>query len=137
MPIKFINPAFVLVSLLYGVNKLVDWVSSYEGVKPFIDNLSEHPLINYRHVPVKSLYELRRLIHDMDDFLPLCKIPVLVLHGQHDPIVSVNSASGIIEKLDTKNKQLKIIDSNRHGILMENIGGTWSFIDDFMTSCSK
>ncbi|MDD1629824.1 MAG: alpha/beta hydrolase [Methylococcaceae bacterium] len=135
VPIKFINPAFMLVSLLYGVNKMVDWVSSYDGVKPFIDNFSEHPSINYRHVPVKSLYELRRLIHDMDDFLPLCKIPVLVLHGQHDPIVSVNSASGIIEKLDTKNKQLKIIDSNRHGILMENIGGTWSIINDFMTSC--
>ena len=126
VPIKFINPAFMLVSLLYGVNKLVDWLSSYEGVKPFIDNFSEHPAINYRHVPVKSLYELRRLIHDMDDFLPLCNIPVLILHGQHDPIVSVNSASEVMEKLDTKNKQLKIVDSNRHGILMENIGGTWN-----------
>ncbi|MDD1638052.1 MAG: hypothetical protein LUQ56_07965, partial [Methylococcaceae bacterium] len=27
------------------------------------------------------------------------------------------------------------IDSNRHGILMENIGGTWSVINDFMISC--
>ena len=136
VPIKFINPAFMLVSLLYGVNKLVDWVSSYEGVKPFIDNFSEHPAINYRHVPVKSLYELRRLIHDMDDFLPLCKLPVLILHGQHDPVVSVNSASEVMDKLDTKNKQLKIIDSNRHGILMENIGGTWNLINDFMIGCT-
>jgi hypothetical protein len=40
-----------------------------------------------------------------------------------------------MEKMDTKNKQLKIIDSNRHGILMENIGGTWSIINDFMISC--
>ncbi|MGR8998728.1 MAG: alpha/beta fold hydrolase [Gammaproteobacteria bacterium] len=136
VPLKFINPAFMLVSFLYGVNKLVDWVSSYEGVKPFIDNFSEHPTINYRHVPVKSLYELRRLIHDMDDFLPLCKIPVLILHGEHDPIVSVNSAPEIMDKLVTKNKQLRIIDSNRHGILMENTGGTWNLIDNFMTSCA-
>ncbi len=135
VPIKFINPAFMLVSLLYGVNKLVDWVSSYEGVKPFIDNRSEHPAINYRHVPVKSLYELRRLIHDMDEFLPLCNIPVLILHGEHDPIVSVNSAPEIMDKLGTGNRQLKIIDSNRHGILMENIGGTWDVINDFMISC--
>jgi len=135
VPVKFINPAFMLVSLLYGVNKLVDWVSSYEGVKPFIDNFSEHPSINYRHVPVKGLYELRRLIHDMDDFLPHCNIPVLILHGEHDPIVSVNSATEVMEKLDSKNKQLKIIDSNRHGILMENIGGTWDIINDFMISC--
>jgi esterase/lipase len=136
VPLKFINPAFMLVSLLYGVNKLVDWVSSYEGVKPFIDNFSEHPFINYRHVPVKSLYELRRLIHDMDDFLPLCKIPILILHGEHDPVVSVNSAPEIMDKLVTKNKQLRIIDSNRHGILMENIGGTWNLIDNFMTRCA-
>ena len=85
VPIKFINPRFMLVSLLYGANKLVDWVSSYEGVKPFIENDSEHPLINYRHVPVKSLYELRRLIHDMNDCLPRCRCPVLVMHGDHAP----------------------------------------------------
>ena len=136
VPIKFINPAFVLVSLLYAVNNLVDWISSYEGVKPFIDNFSEHPAINYRHVPVKSLYQLRRLIHDMDDYLPHCNIPVLVLHGSHDPIVSVKSAREIMDKLETGNRQLKIIDSNRHGILMENIGGTWSIINDFMMICS-
>ncbi len=137
VPIKFINPAFMLISLLHGVNKLVGWVSSYEGITPFIENGTEHPLINYRHVPVKSLYELRRLIQDMNDFLPLCNIPVLILHGEHDPIVSVDSASEIMDKLATKNKQLRIIDSNRHGILMENIGGTWNLIDEFMTSCSN
>ena len=60
--------------------------------------------INYRHVPVKSLYELRRLIHDMDEFLPLCNIPVLILHGEHDPIVSVNSAPEIMDKLETGNQ---------------------------------
>ncbi|MDD5321648.1 MAG: alpha/beta hydrolase [Methylococcales bacterium] len=137
VPLKFINPAFMLVSLLHGVNKLVDWVSSYEGVTPFIENGTEHPLINYRHVPVKSLYELRRLIQDMDDFLPLCNVPVLILHGEQDPIVSASSAPEIMGKLSTKNKQLKIIDSNRHGILMENIGGIWSYINDFMsTTCS-
>ena len=126
----------MLVDVLYGVNKLVDWVSSYEGVKPFIYNFSEHPAINYRHVPVKSLYQLRRLIHDMDEYLPHCNIPVLVLHGSHDPIVSVKSAREIMAKLETGNRQLKIIDSNRHGILMENIGGTWTIINEFMMSCS-
>ena len=137
VPIKFINPAFMLVSLLYGANKLVDWVSSYEGIKPFIDNISEHPGINYRHVPVKSLYELRRLIHAMDDFLPLCNCPVLILHGDQDPIVSVKSAREIIHKLKAGNRQLRIIDSTRHGILMENIGGTWGIIDDFMKRCTE
>jgi esterase/lipase len=135
VPVKFINPAFMLVPLLHGTNKLVDWVSSFEGLKPFIENPTEHPAINYRHVPVKSLYELRMFIQDMDDFLPLCKRPVLILHGDHDPVVSLKSAQEVMDKLGAKNKQLKVISSNRHGILMENIGGTWNVINDFMNNC--
>ena len=65
LPIKFINPAFMLVPLLHGTNKLVDWLSSFEGVKSFIENPTEHPDVNYRNVPVKSLYELRLLIEAM------------------------------------------------------------------------
>lgn len=135
VPIKFINPAFMLVPLLHGTNKLVDWVSSFEGIKPFIENPTEHPLINYRHVPVKSLYELRLLIGSMDDFVPLCTVPVLILQGDNDPVVSFKSAQEVMNKLTCKNKQLKVITSNRHGILMENIGGTWESIDEFMKVC--
>jgi len=135
VPIKFNNPAFMLVPFWHEANKLVDWVPAYEGIRPFIDNRSEHPAINYRHVPIKSLYELRRLIRAMNDSLPHCKIPVLILHGDEDPIVAVKSATEVIDNLQTSNKQLKIINSNRHGILMENIGGTWQVIDDFIANC--
>ncbi|MEQ1557365.1 MAG: alpha/beta fold hydrolase [Methyloglobulus sp.] len=135
VPIKFINPAFMLVPLLHGTNKLVDWLSSYEGIKPFIENPTEHPDINYRHVPVKSLYELRLLIESMNEFVPLCKVPTLVLQGNEDPVVSVKSAQEVTNKLTAANKLLKIVPSKRHGILMENIGGTWESIDEFMNSC--
>jgi esterase/lipase len=135
VPIKFINPAFMLVPLLHGTNKLVDWLSSYEGIKPFIDNVSEHPNVNYRNVPVKALYELRLLINSMDDFVPRCQVPVLVLQGDNDPVVSAKSAPQVMDKLTTKNKKLVVIESKRHGILMENIGGTWDRIDEFMKDC--
>jgi esterase/lipase len=135
LPIKFINPALAMVPLIHGTNKLVDWLSSYEGIKPFFENDTEHPAINYRHVPVKSLYELRLLIENMDDFAPHCTVPVLVLQGDNDPVVSFKSAQEIMGKLTCKNKQLKIINSKRHGILMENIGGTWESIDVFMKEC--
>lgn len=135
VPIKFINPAFMLVPLLHGTNKLVDWISSYEGVKPFIENPTEHPTINYRHVPVKSLYQLRLLIDSMSDFLPLCTAPVQVLQGDNDPVVSFRSAHEVMNKLGSTHKKLKMISSNRHGILNENIGGTWESIDEFMKAC--
>jgi esterase/lipase len=135
LPIKFINPAFMMVPLIHGTNKLVDWISSFEGIKPFFENATEHPTINYRHVPVKSLYELRLLIENIDDFAPLCTVPVLVLQGNNDPVVSFKSADEIMGKLTCKSKQRVTINSNRHGILMENIGGTWESIDEFMHTC--
>jgi len=137
LPIKFINPALMLVPLIHGTNKLVDWVTSYEGIKPFFENPTEHPTINYRHVPVKSLYQLRLLVENLDEFAPLSKAPILVLQGDKDPIVSVKSAQEIMNKLTCKNKQLKIVSSSHHGILMDNIDNTWKAIDDFMKECSN
>ncbi|MGZ8188090.1 MAG: alpha/beta hydrolase, partial [Methylosarcina sp.] len=137
VPLRFINSSFMLVPLLHGTNKLVDWVSSFEGIKPFMANVSEHPTINYRHVPVRALYELRLLIQHMDEVLPKINIPVLVMHGDEDPIVSVRSAPEVMSKLGTQNKELRIVNSNRHGILMENIGGTWSINDEFIAQCVR
>jgi esterase/lipase len=137
IPIQFTNPAFMLVSLLHGTNKLVDLVTAYEGVKPFIENIQEHPLINYRHVPVKALYELRQLIHDLDEFLPLCIRPILILHADGDPVVSVKSAYKVNNAISNADKQLTLLPARKHGILMENIAGTWELIDAFMGKNSR
>jgi len=132
VPIKFVNPAFMLVPLLHNTNTLVRWFSSLEGVKPFIDNVSEHPDINYRNTPVRALYELRRMITHMEALLPDIETPTLLLYADQDPIVAPQSTEIVFEKLGSKQKQLQPIKANRHGILMENIGGTWSMIDEFL-----
>jgi esterase/lipase len=137
VPIKFVNPAFMLVPFLHGANTLVDWISSYDGIKPFIENNSEHPKINYHHVPVKSLYELRRLIDTLRDLLPKIDVPTLIVHAKDDPVVNFESATDIMELLTTTPKQLIGINANRHGILMENLGGTWAAIDTFMQQCQS
>lgn len=132
VPIKFVNPAFMLVSLLHNTNTLVRWFSSLEGVKPFIDNTSEHPDINYRNTPVRALYELRRMITHLEALLPDIETPTLLLYADQDPIVAPQSTELVYEKLGATQKQLQPIQANRHGILMENIGGTWSMIDAFL-----
>ena len=132
VPIKFVNPAFMLVPLLYNTNALVHWVSSLEGVKPFIDNPPEHPDINYRNTPVRALYELRRLIQHMEALLPDIETPSLVLYADEDPVVSPESAETVYKKLGATHKLLHAIKSKRHGILMENIDGAWPVIDEFL-----
>jgi esterase/lipase len=136
LPIRFMNPAFPLIPLLHGTNRLVDLITSFEGVKPFIENETEHPDVNYRHVPVKSLYELSLLIDDMEKSAPKCKAPILIVQGDHDPVVSYKSAEEIMNKLTCKNKRLHKIHSTRHGMLMENIGGTWEAINQFLKECA-
>ncbi|MBL1264181.1 alpha/beta fold hydrolase [Methylomicrobium sp. RS1] len=137
VPLKFINPTFMLIPFLHGTNKFVDWVSSYEGVKPFLENVSEHPHVNYRNVPVRCLYELRLLIQHLDEFLPKIEIPVLITHGDQDPVVSVKSAPEIMQKIRVPDRQLKILKSKRHGIIMENIDGMWKINDDFIIHCTS
>ncbi|HLF98542.1 MAG TPA: alpha/beta fold hydrolase [Methylococcaceae bacterium] len=132
VPVKLIDPAFMLVPLVHGTNRLVGWLSSYEGVKAFIENVAEHPRVNYKNTPVRGLYELRRLIEAMDEFLPLIDVPSLVVYADKDPVVSVRSAQILMDKLGGTNKKLKIIPAKRHGILMENVGGSWKVIDDFL-----
>ncbi len=137
VPQKFVNPAFMLVPLLHGTNTLVAWVSAFEGVKPFIDNEPEHPAINYRNTPVRALYELRLLMAELDELLPQISLPVLMLYGDHDPVVSPKGAPVIMEKLGSKHKQIHAIKSERHGILMENIDGAWGVIDEFLNELCR
>ncbi len=132
VPIKFVNSSFMLVSLLHNTNVFVEWVSSFEGVKPFLENSPEHPEINYHNVAVRALYELRRLIQQMETLLADITMATLVLHADQDPVVSVQSAKTVFEKLGAKNKQLHIIESDHHGILMDNQNNTWSVIDSFL-----
>jgi esterase/lipase len=135
VPINFVDSSLMLVPLLHRTNKLVQWLSSYEGVKPFIHNDPENPEINYQAVPVRSLYELRRLIQEMLTSLEKIKVPTLLVYADQDPIVAINSADIILKKLHCQHKELNIIHSDQHGILMHNLAGTWATINKFISHC--
>lgn len=132
VPTKFVDASLMLVPLLHGTNKLVKWVSTFEGVKHFVENDPEHPTVNYRNAPIRSLYELRRLIQDMEEDLEKISVPTLLVFADKDPIVSIESAQKIIEKLTAAEHELKIVEADRHGILMDNLGETWEMITDFL-----
>ncbi len=132
VPIKFVSAAFMLVPLLHNTNSLVRWASSLEGVKPFIENIPEHPDINYRNTPIRALYELRRLIHNIETLLTDIETPSLFLYADQDPVVSPQSAETVFDNLGAKYKYLHLVKADRHGILMENIDNTWTIIDEFL-----
>jgi esterase/lipase len=55
-----------------------------------------------------------------------------LVHADNDPVVDIESANIILKKLGTEYKKVVTIHSDRHGFLMENIGGTWEHINSFL-----
>ena len=136
VPVKFRNRNLIFVSVIHGINKLTKWVSSLEGLMPFRSNESEHPDINYRHIPMRGLFELRRLIDNMKRRLSDVICPVAVIQGTEDQIIDSKSAEIVLKKIASKDASLHMIPSKRHGILSEDIGGTQELVTSFLMSLS-
>ena len=133
VPLKFQNKNMVFVPLMHRANRLVRWVSSYEGIMPFrASENTEHPEINYRHMPIRGLYELRRMVDELKDQLAHVQCPVRLVQGDKDPVVVPESAGLIHKLLGTEQKELEIIPSERHGILYDDIGATHQLIIEFV-----
>jgi esterase/lipase len=123
-PMKFQDRGMRFVPLVHSANRLVRWMSSFEGVKPFQTNESEHPGLNYRQMPVRGLYELTVLVDALKASLPRVACPVTLIQGNEDPVVVPEAVHGIVERLPEVPVELKIVDSQRHGIINEDIGDT-------------
>ena len=135
VPIKFRKSTMMFVPLVHGTNTLVRWLSSYEGIRPYIVNNPEHPDVNYRNIPVRGLYELRRLVTELESRLADVHCPTLIVQGDEDPVVVPKSAGIIFEKLGSKEKELLFIHSEHHSILMENADHTQEKILSYLKTC--
>jgi esterase/lipase len=136
-PMKFRDRNIIFVPLVHTANKLVRWVSSYEGVMPFRATQPEHPHINYRNKPVRGLYELRAMLDELDERLVDVQCPVTLIQGTDDPTVDAQSAEMIHKKLGARQKEVVRVDANRHGILYEDIGETQERIVSFLRTLSS
>jgi len=130
-PVRFRNRNLIFVPVIHGANRLTRWASSLEGVMPFRENESEHPDINYRHIPIRGLFELRRLVAELARRLGDIACPIAVIQGSDDRVVDPRSARMIVNKVKSAEKSLHIVPSDRHGIVTENIGDTHAIILDF------
>ncbi|HSS63307.1 MAG TPA: alpha/beta fold hydrolase, partial [Gammaproteobacteria bacterium] len=133
VPIIFGNKNMRFVPLVHGANRLVRAISPVEGVMPFRPNQSEHPHINYYHMPIRGLYELRLLRDELRRRLNEVRCSVLLLQGDKDPVVDPRSMGKLRDLLSSAKVEAKMISSKRHGILYEDIGGTFDTVLDYVT----
>lgn len=136
-PLRYRNRNMVFVPLMHGANRLVRSMSPADGIMPFRLNNTEHPHINYRHVPIRALYELRRLTDALEATLPRVTCPVKVLQATGDRVVDPRSADLIYDKLGSEDKSVVFIPADRHGILNEDIGDTHAVIEQFLLALEQ
>ncbi len=122
-PVRVRDRGMRLVPLVHGANVVMGTLAG-KGVLRFHRTEPEHPDINYRHVPVRGLYQLGHLIGATQDRLDRVRCPVLLIQGSEDPTVDPESAEILYRGLPGKDKALVLIPSDRHGILLEDVGGT-------------
>jgi esterase/lipase len=132
VPVRFQNPHMRFVPLVHGANRLVQSLSTLDGVMPFTLNDSENPHINYRHMPVRALYELRRLVEAMLERLGEVRRPVCLIQATRDPVVVPDSVDTLLEGLTQAPVSLHRVESERHGLIAGDVADTRERIAEFV-----
>lgn len=131
-PLKFANPNLKFVPLVHRANQVAEWLSLQEGVLPYILNESEHPEINYRHIPVRALYELKKLVDETEKKLSTISAPALILQGDNESVVNPKSAGLLAKKMTSTAAEVIMVRSDRHGIITEDIDQTCAHIMSYV-----
>ncbi len=119
-PIHFRNKNMVFIPLVYHANKLISWVNS-EGLVPFIPNETENPEINYRHIPIRALYQLQQLVNTLVEDSIIIDADVYIYQGNRDPVVSPSSAETLHKIIVAEHKTVVSLESDVHGVIYRNI----------------
>ena len=133
-PVRFKNPHMRFVPIVHGANRLVRSLSALDGVKPFTSNDPENPEINYRHMPMRGLYELRQLVDATLPTLDQVVCPVTLMQASDDPVVVPNSMKLLSKALTNAPVEQITIESKTHGIVYSNIGDTWQRVAQFVSN---
>lgn len=127
-PLKFRDRNLAYAPLIHGINRLAEWVYAQDGIKPFQLAEPEHPEIEYRHMPVRGLVELRKAADELERRLLDVVCPVDIVQATDDPLVDPGSARLIHGGIGSEEKSLHMIDTRRHNILHEDVGGAQSLV---------
>ncbi|WP_120496855.1 serine aminopeptidase domain-containing protein [Kiloniella sp. EL199] len=137
VPWQFKTSNLLFAHLAHGLERLTSWAPAIEEKGIFKEHPSENPKINYRSVPVRTTYELYQLHEQLRENLPSVSCPVKLFQGIEDPIVDAKGINEVFDLIGTHDKELIMVEAERHGILHENIGNCRQGILDFLKSIDQ
>lgn len=132
-PVRFVDRRIGLVPWLHRLDEATRWRPSadQDGLS-FRPNESEHPEVNYAHIPLAALYQLHSLTRALPRRLPQVHCPALVIQGDHDPVVDPASGQVIFDALGSRDKRLHWVPAQRHGLVYDQVGDTWEQVVGFL-----
>jgi esterase/lipase/1-acyl-sn-glycerol-3-phosphate acyltransferase len=99
-------------------NRIMDKAYGVGLKMEFVENKPENPHINYLRNPISGVREIERLMDDLEPKLPDLKVPSLIIQSRRDPVVDPKGSRKIFELLGTEDKEYRLFNFDRHGILL-------------------
>lgn len=99
-------------------NRFMGKVRLDDARMDFVENQPENPHINYLRNPISGVRELERLMSFLEPKLADIKVPALVVQSSGDPVVNPSGSERIYDLLGSEDKQYRLFNFNRHGILL-------------------
>jgi len=108
-----------VVPTLHFFNEMIAYLNA-KGVMEWIDNShTEQPLVNYHKHPLASVSQLEKIMSKVTKTLSKVTAPILVIQGDHDPVVKSESAKLIYDGVSSEEKKLLLLPRERHSILAD------------------
>jgi len=123
-PITFPNKKIYVIKLLPFLKKLSLRIKNEEKGWEDQNALKEHQCYEYFYID--SIVELERFLQDLNNLLPLVKVPTLLIHSKNDPVVPLSHPKKVLETINTEKKELVIINHGGH-IVTEDAGKEEAF----------
>ena len=116
-PLRLSNIGSRFASVVVGWNHFLEKMHIHNGKMEFITNQPQNPHINYFRNPVQGVNELEKLMKAVEGKLRDLTAPILVIQGDHDPVVNPVSGSELYQKLASKQKEFSKISTDKHVIV--------------------
>lgn len=120
-------PAF---SYMATTNKTVDKIKG--GIEALKKNDTDEVLTRFLKLPVTSINEFMLLVKKYKDTYLKIKVPVLMIQGDKDTIVPMQSTVNVYNDLNVINKKLVIIKGGTHDIFRGKSEEPFTEVDKFL-----
>lgn len=122
-----------LVPSIISLNTLLKRFGQGQYAWDYVENNPENKHINYTRNPLTGVQQLTEVMNATLHALPDIDLPVFVIQASKDPTVDPSSGPAIFEQLGTKQKELVLVERDRHGIINgEGSGEVFTHVENFL-----